>query len=338
MTLLRTSNWHLQRFELNRKGFGWALKLFCISIGLTVGFWMMLFVLSTAIFTSPEPVASTTLALVTLMMHRAVELESRVGLRLTIFALNMVATLVASVVSALLLLSLPFEVSDVKYRHAHPIYTKLAKTMDTVGYLLLWKPLFTIVRRLDSSFTIQGQPDQTCTSQEGIWSLCGYSGTEFRSMFSIFPFVIPALTAIANGIIFGMILIVTIVMGAYEGALIAGLSGLFSGAIQQSIYFLVATMPHGLIELGVAMTTITVGYSFASQYAREIVDHRLLIDSRLAIFEGDVNELVFLTKQFLKSRLVFSTLLSSACLLWIAAYIEVNITPTIIEWALTIVS
>ncbi len=91
----------------HRQSFIWALKLFLISGGLAVGVWLLLFVVFTLVFTSPEPVVSTTAAAVSLVMERVVGLEGWVGLWMALFALNTCVAVVASTSSALLLLLLP---------------------------------------------------------------------------------------------------------------------------------------------------------------------------------------------------------------------------------------
>jgi hypothetical protein len=320
---------------LKRKEFSWALKLFMISIGLTFVLWLGLFVLSTLVFHSPEPVASTTVGVISLVMERVVMLEGRMGLWMAIFVLNTFATVVASMSSALLLLILPLQVNDIKSRMTHQRYEKIAKIIDKLIYAL-WKPFLLIFKRLDRGFAKSYKEDPPSSQFHGFWRYCGYSGIGFRNIFYVFPFVIPALTAIINGIIIGMVLAVNIFMGAYDGFLAAGLHGFTVGALLNFLYFLSVIMPHGIIELLAVLMAIALGQSFASMYSQEISEHGLLLAHRLEEFENELTYLVTLTKQFLKSRRILKALTVIICLLFLSAYIEVHITPNIAERVLTI--
>lgn len=267
---------------------------------------------------------------VAIMMHRVVLLEEQLGLWSAIFILNTVVAVFASLAGALLILTLPLEVADIRYRHAHPTYNRFAKQLDSFGYQLLWKHLITIFLRFDK-FAKQNQAKTSYQSPRGFWKMIGYSGSDFQNMFYILPFLIPALTSIVNGVVFGMVLTVTIVTGAFEGFLVAGGSGFVIGVAQQSLHFLAFTMPHGVIELLAIFSAIAIGYSFASKCTQDLVSQRLLIDHRLEVFERNINYLVTLAKQFLKSKALISALLLIICLLLFAAYIEVYITPEIAE-------
>ena len=321
---------------VKREEFVWALKLFVKSIGLTLGLWLFLFVLSTWVFSDPEPLASATIDVVSLVMGRVGLLEEKVGLWMAIFALNTVVTVVASTASALLLLTLPFEVKDLKYRMAHPTYEKIAKIMDKVGITLLWNPLFHIFKRFNSSFAEIYRSEPPRNQFQGCWRFCGYSGTGFRNIYYIIPYLIPALIAIVNGIIIGMVLAVNIFLGAYDGFLIAGLRGLTVGVLLNFLYFLSVILPHGVIEVFAVLTAIAFGQGFASRYSNTILEQKLLMDHRLEELEKHVKYLVALTKQFLTSKTVLIPLTLVICLLCIASYIEVYITPNIAERVLTI--
>jgi uncharacterized membrane protein SpoIIM required for sporulation len=268
---------------------------------------------------------------VAIMMHRVVLLEEQLGLWSAIFILNTVVAVFASLAGALLILTLPLEVTDIRYRHAHPTYSRFAKQLDSFGFKLLWRHLIKIFQRFDKKFAKQNQAKTSYQSPRGFWNMIGYSGSDFQNMFYILPFLIPALTSIVNGVVFGMVLTVTIVTGAFEGFLVAGGSGFVIGVAQQSLHFLAFTMPHGVLELSVIFSAIAIGYSFAYQCTQDLVSQRLLIDHRLEVFESNINYLVILAKQFLKSKALISALLLIICLLLFAAYIEVYITPEIAE-------
>jgi uncharacterized membrane protein SpoIIM required for sporulation len=318
-----------------RQAFMWAFKLFRISVGLTVGLWLALFVLSTLVFSSPEPVASTTTGVVSLVMERVVGLEEWVGLWMALFALNTCAAVVASTSSALLLLLLPLQVPDIQSRMAHPRYERFAKILDKLIYVL-WTPCFHVFKRFDRGFAQRYEVDPPSSQFQGFWRLCGYSGIGFRNIFYVFPFVIPALTAIINGGLIGMVLAVNLAMGAYAGFLAAGVPGLAIGSFLNVLYFLSAILPHGILEVFAVFMAIAVGQGFAALYSNEIFERGLLIDHRLEAFDKDLKYLVTVTKQFLMSRRVLTTLAVIVGLLFLSAYIEAHITPTIVANVLTI--
>ncbi len=317
-----------------RQSFMWALKLFLISGGLAVGVWLLLFVVFTLVFTSPEPVVSTTAAAVSLVMERVVGLEGWVGLWMALFVLNTCVAVVASTSSALLLFLLPLQVPDIQYRMAHPWYERVAKGLDKLLYVL-WKPSFWVFARFDQGFARRYEADPPSAQFQGVWRVCGYSGIGFRNIFSIFPFVIPALTAIINGSLIGVVLAVNLAMGAYTGFLTAGIPGLARGAGINVLYFLSAILPHGLLEISGLLLAIAVGQGFAVQYSNEIFERGLLLDHRLEGLDKDVRYLVTVTKRFLTSRRVLTTLVLIVGLLFLAAYIEAYITPTIMANVLT---
>ncbi|UCH02744.1 MAG: stage II sporulation protein M [Candidatus Bathyarchaeota archaeon] len=320
---------------LKGKEFRWALKLFASCIGLTFGLWLILLVFSTLIFHSPKPLASITVDVLSLVVERVITLENRVGLWMAIFILNTVVVIVASTFSAFLLLTLSLEIHDLKYRMRHPRYNIIAKVMDKLGSVLIWKPLFLIFKKLDSSFKKIHYSHPLNDSTQGIWRFCGYSNREFRNIFYIFPYMVPAITAIVNGIVIGMLLAVHIFMGAYNGLLIAGLPGLTAGMFINFISFLCYTMPHGILELYAFLTAIALGRRFALHYSNEIFERRLLLNHRLEELTKDVQYLTNMIKQFLKSRTVLISLAFIISLLFIAAYIETYITANIAENVLT---
>ncbi len=318
----------------HRQSFMWALKLFLISGGLAVGVWLLLFVVFTLVFTSPEPVVSTTAAAVSLVMERVVGLEGWLGLWMALFALNTCVAVVASTSSALLLLLLPLQVPDIQYRMAHPWYERFAKGLDKLIYGL-WTPGFRVFARFDRGFARRYEADPPSAQFQGVWCVCGYSGIGFRNIFSIFPFVIPALTAIVNGSLIGVVLAVNLAMGAYAGLLTAGIPGLARGASLNVLYFLSAILPHGLLEISGILLAIAVGQGFAVRFSHEIFERGLLLDHRLEGLDKDVRYLVTVTKHFLTSRRVLVTLFVIVGLLFLAAYIEAYITPTIMTNVLT---
>jgi uncharacterized membrane protein SpoIIM required for sporulation len=315
---------------VNRKAVLWAVQLFSKSCILASGIWLGLYAISLIVLGSPEPVSESTMEVVAIMLQRVVLLEEQVGLWMAIFILNTIVAVFASLAGALLILTLPLEATDIRYRQAHPTYARFAKHLDRVGYWLLWKNLIKVAQRVDAV----GRQRQTGISDShslGFWNLVGYSGSDFQKMFSVLPFLIPALTAIVNGIVFGMVLTVTLMQGAYAGFLIGGGAGVFIGFAQQSLHFLAFTMPHGVLELAVIFSAIAVGYSFADQFAQQLLSQRLLIDPRLEVFEKNLICLVTVAKQFLRSKTLLSTLLLFTGVLCLAAYIEVYITPNIAE-------
>jgi uncharacterized membrane protein SpoIIM required for sporulation len=292
--------------------------------------------ISILFFASPEPVTSLTMDTIAFMLQRVVLLEERVGLWMAIFILNTVVTLFASLAGALLILPLPLEVTDIRYRQVHPLYARFAKQLDRVGYILLWKPLVKLFQRFDKSFAVQKASESRHSSSHNFWSMLGYSGTEFHNMFYILPYLIPALTVIVNGIVMGMVLTVTIVKGAYEGILLAGYPGFFLGITQQSLHFFAFTMPHGILELSAVFSAIAIGHTFALQHSHELATQRVIVDPPLEVFDKNVKHLVTFTKEFLTSKGMLSTLFLITCLLFLAAYIEVYITPDIAKRVLMI--
>ena len=315
---------------VNRKAVIWVVKLFIKSSILTSGIWLGLFMISIIVLGSPEPVSASTMDVVTIMLHRVVLIEEQVGLWMAIFILNTIVAVFASITGALLILTLPLEASDIRYRQAHPTYARFAKQLDNYGYRLLWKNLIKIFQRF-STFAKQYHSDTAYYTPLGFWKLVGYSRSDFQKMFSILPFLIPALTSIVNGVVFGMVFTVTIIQGAYEGFLTAGGSGFLHGIAQQSLHFLAFTMPHGVFELSAIFSAIAVGYSFADQFTRELISQQLLIDYRLELFEKNITCLATFSKQFLRSKTILYTLFLVICALLLAAYIEVYITPIIAE-------
>jgi len=312
-----------------RQAFTWALKLFLISAGLTVGVWLVLFVLATLAFSSPEPVASTTTGVVSLVMERVAGLEGWIGLWMALFALNTCAAVVASTSSALFLLLLPLQVPDIRYRMAHPRYEWFATILDRLIYAV-WTPGFRVFAKLDRGFAQRYAVDPPRAQFQGFWRVCGYSGIGFRNIFSVFPFVIPALTAVVNGSLIGIVLAVTLVMGGYTGFLAAGIPGLAIGSVLNLLYFFAAILPHGLLELFAVVMAIALGHSFATLYSNEIFERGLLMDHHLDVFDKDLQHLVAVTKQFLTSRRVLTTVAVIVGLLFLAAFIEAHVTPTII--------
>ena len=297
---------------------------------LTSGIWLGLFIISIIVLGSPEPVSVATMDVVAIMLQRVVFMEKQVGLWMAIFILNVIVAVFASIAGALLILTLPLEATDIRYRYAHSTYARVSKKMDSFGYRLLWKNLIMLCQRFD----VLPNQYNTHTAQNtplGFWKLVGYSRSDFQKMFSILPFLIPALTAIVNGVVFGMVLIVTIFQGAYEGFLLGGGTGFFNGIAQQGLRFLAFTMPHGVLELSIIFSAIAVGHSFANLFTQELISQRLLIDHRIEVFEKNITYLVTFSKQFLRSKTMLFTLLLFSCVLFVAAYIEVYITPVIAE-------
>lgn len=326
-------------YGVERAEFIWALKLFMKSIGLAFVLWLVLMAISTLAFSTLKPVVSVSMTVVGPQMKRLGALERRVGLWMAIFALNTVAAVIASTLGALIILILmPLQFKDLKYRTERSTYGRIAKIADKVAYIP-WRPIFFLFKRFDNSFVgaYQGEASGPPV-HEGVWMFCGYSREDFRKMVHIFLHIMPALAAIVNGIIIGMLLAIVVSMAAYSGFLTAGLSGLFVRASLGLVVFLSLTLPHGVLELFAFLSAIGIGHSFARLYSRELSDRNLLTGDRPEELEEEVKHLGALTMRFLKSKAVSKTLMLIICLLFVAAYIEAYVTPHIAERILSAIS
>jgi uncharacterized membrane protein SpoIIM required for sporulation len=125
--------------------------------------------------------------------------------------------------------------------------------------------------------------------------------------------------------------------GAFSGYHLAGINGIVGGIVYNVTFFISAILPHGIIEIPVILVSTSIGYVIADSNCRFVRDKNLFVSDNIEDLEADIATEERNTGTILFSPLFWKIYVLFVLLLLITAFIETEITPSIITWALSLV-
>ncbi|MDF1533208.1 MAG: stage II sporulation protein M [Methanosarcinaceae archaeon] len=154
-------------------------------------------------------------------------------------------------------------------------------------------------------------------------------------MFAYFlSYIVPVLMLIINGIILGIMLAFFVFNGAMSGYESMGMHGMVIGLFYTISYFVFSILPHGIIELPILFLAASLGYRFAHVQSEAIAKENFFMGDDIESINRDVSRINSMTSEYLKSRYLWTVFGIAVILLLIAAYIEIYVTPVVLEYAM----
>ncbi|AEH59894.1 protein of unknown function DUF95 transmembrane [Methanosalsum zhilinae DSM 4017] len=316
------------RFSIGYLEFLWTVKVF-------MGFAVISFFFSTfiymvmVVFAQPEPVNHAIATTAETAMTKVEVTAGYIPLMWSIFIHNTVAVLTACAGTGIFVYMHSLMIGELGIRKQHSTYSNISSRIER----LLW-PVYRLIHYTVSRFNTsvsETHREVPSTNEGSIWDLCGYTKNEYRTFSWIMPYTVPVLIIMVNGILIGILLAFVNFNSALIAYQLMGNPGIIIGILYSWVYFTVSVLPHGIIEIPVILVSAALGYRFARIQSGMITDNELFTGDNVDELKNDVEKINSVTREYLSSRYLWQFLLISIILLLIAAYIEVNITPVIME-------
>ncbi|MCS3924397.1 stage II sporulation protein M [Methanosalsum natronophilum] len=253
----------------------------------------------------------------------------------SIILYNTIAMIVACTGSALILKIHSIMLNEFKIKKEKTNYLKFSLVIERI-----LRPLYDISKYIifkvkpDIHETTKIADEHKEISDNSIWHYSAYTKEEHRLFSYILPFIVPLLVLFANGTLLGILFTYINFNNAIIGYNAMGIEGILFGVGHAMVFFTSSIILHGLIELPVIFFAIAIGYKFAKIQSNELIKNDLFIDDNFHNLLGDVKVVNSISKEFLLSSHLWTFLIVGFVLLSIAAFIEVNYTPSMVELAL----
>ncbi len=331
------------RFRIGITEFLWSVKLFAASAIVACMFSIAVYVVMT-IFAEPQPVDAAIAATASAAMAK-VEMGARyISPMWSIFMFNTIAIFTASFGTGLFSYMHNIFSGEFSFRSKHRIYAAVSIKIDKM-LVLFYRQIRRVASTFDPGFykikiNVEEKTGEHTYSNEGtssVWDLCVYTKDDYRMFAYILPYTIPVLMLLVNGMLLGILLAFFVFNGAMSGYEIMGLQGIVIGIFYTFSYFVLSILPHGIIELPVLFLAASLGYKFASVQSHAIAYEGFFLGDDMKSINGDVSRINSMTSEYLKSRYLWSMFGLAVGLLLVAAYIEIYVTPGVLEYVMVVV-
>ena len=331
------------QFRIGITEFLWSVKLFAASAIVACILSIAVYVVMT-IFAEPQPVSDVITATASAAMAK-VEVGARyISPMWSIFVFNTVAIFTASVGTGFFSYIHNIFSGEFSFRSKHRIYAAISIKIDKL-FTVFYKQIRRIASMFDPEFSRininvekkieeHAHPDDETSS---VWDFCGYTKDDYRMFAYILPYTVPVLILVVNGFLLGVLLAFFLFNGAMSGYEIMGLQGIAIGIFYTFSYFVFSILPHGIIELPVLFLAASLGYRFAYVQSKAVVDDGFFMGDNIESINRDVSRINSITTMYLRSRYLWSVFGVAIGLLLIAAYIEIYVTPAVVEYVMGVV-
>ena len=329
------------RFRIGITEFLWSVKLFAASAIVACMFSIAVYVVMT-IFAEPEPVSTAIAATASAAMAK-VEVGARyISPMWSIFVFNIIAIFTASFGTGFFSYIHNIFSGEFSFRSKHRIYAAISIKIDKL-FTVFYRHIRRTASIFDPGFSkinIENKTDENTHQDDetsSVWDFCGYTRDDYRMFAYILPYTVPVLILVINGMLLGVLLAFFIFNGAMSGYEIMGLQGIAIGVFYTLSYFVFSILPHGIIELPVLFLAASLGYRFAYVQSKAVVDNSFFLSDDMKSINRDVSRINSITTMYLRSRYLWSVFGVAVGLLLIAAYIEIYVTPEIVEYVMGVV-
>ena len=328
------------QFRIGIKEFLWSVKLFAISAIVACILSIALYVVMT-IFAEPEPVSTAIAATASAAMAK-VEVGARyISPMWSIFAFNTIAIFTASFGTGFLSYIHNIFSGEFSFRSKHRVYAVIFIKIDKL-FTIFYRQIRRVASIFDPGFSriginVEEKTGEHVYSDEdtsSVWDLCGYTRDDYRMFAYILPYTVPVLILLVNGFLLGVLLAFFIFNGAMSGYEIMGLQGIIIGVFYTLSYFVFSILPHGIIELPVLFLAASLGYKFAYVQSNAVADDGFFLGDNIESINMDVSRINSITAMYIRSGYLWSMFGVAVLLLLVAAYIEIYVTPAILEYVM----
>ncbi len=325
------------QFRIGITEFLWSVKLFAVSAIVAFILSIAVYVVMT-IFAEPQPVNTVISATVSTAMAK-VEVGARyVSPMWSIFVFNTIAIFTASVGTGFLSYIHNVFSGEFSFRSKHRIYGGISIRVDKL-FTVFYRYIRHIVPIFDPRFSKINVEEHVLQDDgtSSVWDFFGCTRNDYRMFAYILPYTVPILILLVNGFLIGIFLAFFIFNGAMSGYEIMGLQGIVIGVFYTFSYFVLSILPHSIIELPVLFLAASLGYKFAYIQSNAVADDGFFLSDDMESIKEDVLHINSITAMYLRSRYLWSVFGVAVGLLLIAAYIEIYVTPAVLEYVMGVV-
>ena len=329
------------QFRIGITEFLWSVKLFASSVIVAFILSIAVYVVMT-IFAEPEPVSTAIAATASAAMAK-VEVGARyISPMWSIFVFNTIAIFTASFGTGFFSYIHNIFSGEFSFRSKHRIYAAISIKIDKL-FTVFYRHIRRTASIFDPGFSkinIENKTDENTHQDDetsSVWDFCGYTRDDYRMFAYILPYTVPVLILLVNGMLLGVLLAFFIFNGAMSGYEIMGLQGIVIGVFYTLSYFVFSILPHGIIELPVLFLAASLGYRFAYVQSKAVVDEGFFLGDDIESINMDVSRINSITAMYLRSGYLWGVFGVAVGLLLIAAYIEIYVTPWVVEYVMGVV-
>ena len=315
-------------FHITKREVCWSVKLFTIAVLISCFLSMLFYILSLVSFSS-ESVDMAITSTTSIAMHKVDSAAKHLDLIWSIFLFNSLAVVTTSIGPGILSYIQNISVAELKLRARNKKYTTLSVKLEKL-FQLVTLVIKDILQKLDPDVSRLRAQDNS-EKADSVWKRANYSKENFRLLAYVIPYLIPVITLTMNGMLLGITLSFFVFNGALSFYDLAGSQGIVPGMLFSIAYFLAHILPHGIIELPVIIIAGAIGYRFARMYSGKILEDKLLLSDEIEKLERDMMIINDIAAAYIRSRYLWAMVSIILVFLWVAAWIEANITPTIAQ-------
>lgn len=315
-------------FHITKREVCWSVKLFTIAVLISC-FLSMLFYILSLVSSSSESVDMAITSTTSIAMHKVDSAAKHLDLIWSIFLFNSLAVVTTSIGPGILSYIQNISVAELKLRARNKKYTTLSVKLEKL-FQLLTLVIKDILQKLDPDVSRLKAQDNS-EKAGSIWKRANYSKENFRLLAYVIPYLIPVITLTMNGMLLGITLSFFVFNGALSLYDFTGSQGIVPGMLFSIAYFLAHILPHGIIELPIIIIADAIGYRFARMYSGKILEDKLLLGDEIEKLERDMRSINDIASAYIRSRYLWAMVSIMLTFLWVAAWIETNITPTIAQ-------
>lgn len=315
-------------FHITKREVRWSVKLFTIAVLISCFLSMLFYFLSLA-SSSSESVDMAITSTTSIAMQKVDSAAKHLDLIWSIFLFNSLAVATTSIGPGLLPYIQNISVTELKLRAQSKKYVTLSMKLEKL-FQLLTLLIKDIIQKLDPGVSRLRAQDNS-EKAGSIWKCANYSKENFRLLAYVIPYLIPVITLTMNGMLLGITLSFFVFNGALSLYGFAGYHGIVLGMLFSIAYFLAYILPHGIIELPVIIIAAAIGYRFARTYSGKILEEKLLLSDEIEIIKKDMKTINDIAAAYIRSRHLWAMVSVMLICLWVAAWIEANITPIIAQ-------
>ncbi|SFM72863.1 stage II sporulation protein M [Methanolobus profundi] len=300
----------------------WVTRVFLLSMIFAFTLGIVAYIL-TLTFAEPEPVSEAIVSTASAATAKVVITSNYIDPMWAIFIFNSIAASAAVIGSGLFIMVHHLLIGDIAMRPYHRIYTRFS-----ILFELAMRPLYTLLIKItaivDRDFlSIKNSYGE---EEDTIWQYCGYGRDEYRKFSYMLPFTVPLMILMVNGALMGILLAFFTFNGAMTGFELFGNKGIIVGLLYNVIYFFIAIVPHGIIEIPAILLATAIGYRFAYVQAHEVIDKGLFNKDDIEELKKDVAYTSAAARDYILSRYTWKMLGVIILILLVAAYIETYVT------------
>lgn len=323
------SNITERSFYIKKDDFYKSTKIFFVAIGIAFIITFALY-LTISIFTEPTSVDSAVKTTTSAATKKVEVANNNMSIQWSIFLSNTIAILTVTFGTPLILFIHNIIINELKIRDEHSFYRNISLKLESILI-----PVVAIInhisRRKDPVLQNDKKLNENKIQTTSIWNYSIFSRYDYRTLSKMIPFLIPMLTLIVNGMITGFLMAFNVYNGMISGVNAFGTSGIIYGIIFSLSFFVSSILPHAIIEIPALIYAVAISYRFAKIQSSTIYSNNLFLGDTFNDLKNDLNHINNITRTFLKTKNLWINITIILGILVIAAYIETEITPDIIN-------